>query len=536
MTVARNTPVSPPPDDGEVAPAAQLFRLAFQHAAIGMVVIDHEGTFLRVNAAACGIFGYAEEELLGTTLQALTDPADLEIGADLFADLRSGQREAGSLERRHVRRDGKVIWTLLSAAAIRDGEGRFLDLVVQIQDITARKEREALLASRVAARTRALEALYDVTAVAGASLDLDTVLSASLDRVLAVMGCAVGGIHLIAEDAGVVRLMVWRGIPEAVHAEIRRLSPGEGVVGRIVEADAPMVVPALGAAPDAMPATRRLMHDKVYVGAPMHAQGEVVGVLAVMGDPGRQFTVEEVALLASIADQVGVAVQNVRLYRRAEALAIVEERQRLARELHDSVTQSLYSARLLAEAARRAADARHAPGLSEVRAYMDELNEITRQALKEMRLLVHELRPPALAKAGLVGALQQRIDAVEGRAGVQARLLVTGDVAPPADVGAALYGIGQEALNNALKHAAADEVTLRLNGWGDHIELVVEDTGCGFDPDAVRGRGGMGLSTMAERAAAVGGELSVQSELGVGTRVRVTVPASGPVSCDGEAV
>jgi signal transduction histidine kinase len=317
-----------------------------------------------------------------------------------------------------------------------------------------------------------------------------------------------------------VRLAAWRNIPDEIIADIETMPVSRGVAGRVISQGAPLLIQTMADDPDAAPAAKRILGQQGYVGAPMRAQGRVVGVLSVIGTERRQFSAEEVALLASIADQIGVAVDNARLYQQAERLAVVEERQRLARELHDSVTQSLYSATLLTEVARRAAAA---CDIEEAQGVLDELGAITQQALKEMRLLVYELRPPTLEQKGLVGALQQRIDAVEGRAGIQARLLVEGEIEPEPYVEEALYRIGQEALNNALKHASADAVTVRIGASDNLIEMQVADDGRGFDPASTDERGGMGLTTMRERAERVGGTFTVLSSPGKGTMVKVAV-------------
>lgn len=201
----------------------------------------------------------------------------------------------------------------------------------------------------------------------------------------------------------------------------------------------------------------------------------------------------------------------------AQARAALEERQRLARELHDSVTQSLYSLTLLAEAGRRLA---LAGDLERVTQHVGRLGETAQQALKEMRLLVYQLRPLALEAEGLAGALQHRLDAVEKRGGLQARLVVEGLLDLPAAVEEALFRIAEEALNNALKHAAATAVTVTLcagDGWAG-LEIV--DNGRGLEPEAVD-RGGLGLTSMRERAAQFGGQVQVSAAPGQGTAVRV---------------
>jgi signal transduction histidine kinase len=208
----------------------------------------------------------------------------------------------------------------------------------------------------------------------------------------------------------------------------------------------------------------------------------------------------------------------------AEQAAVAAERQRMARELHDSVTQSLHSSMLLAEAGQRLAEA---GDLERTRHYLGRLGEIAQQSLKEMRLLVYELRPLALKDMGLVGALQQRLDAVERRAGIDVILTVPVELELEAHVEEELYRIAEEALNNALKHARPSSVAVTVGHQGDPlgrcVTLEVTDDGAGFNPRAVDGEGGLGLVSMRQRAERVGGRLTIHSVLGEGTTVRVVV-------------
>jgi signal transduction histidine kinase len=205
----------------------------------------------------------------------------------------------------------------------------------------------------------------------------------------------------------------------------------------------------------------------------------------------------------------------------AEELAILQERNRLARELHDSVTQSLHSATLLAEAGQRVASA---GDIERARGYLIRLGEISQQALRQMRLLVYELRPWALSGVGLVGALQQRLDAVERRSGVEVHLSAEEELELADRVEEELYRIAMEALNNALKHANPTVVTVTLRKETKHklvcIELRITDDGLGFDPDTKAGEGGMGLVSMQERIEKLGGELTILSTPGEGTQVK----------------
>jgi signal transduction histidine kinase/ligand-binding sensor domain-containing protein len=201
--------------------------------------------------------------------------------------------------------------------------------------------------------------------------------------------------------------------------------------------------------------------------------------------------------------------------------AVAEERSRLARELHDSVTQSLYSLTLFTEAARHMVED---IGEENIEQYIGQIGVIGQQALKEMRLLVYELQPPELEREGLVRALRKRLEAVEGRAGVEARLEVDEFVKLPGNVEGELYRIAQEALNNALKHAAAGSVVLYLRQSNGNFEMEIVDDGVGFDPEATPDRGGLGLKSIRDRAEHIGGSVTIRSQPGEGTSVKVSVP------------
>ena len=254
---------------------------------------------------------------------------------------------------------------------------------------------------------------------------------------------------------------------------------------------------------------------------PLHVNGGVIGVLDVVNKAGG-FSEEDVPVMSLFANQAAMAIEHARLQQQAEQLAVLAERQRLARELHDSVTQSLYSVTLYANAAALAL----AAGKGDVTAgYLQELQETAQEGMRDMRLLIFQLHPPVLEAEGLVAALQARLAAVEGRAGLQTEFRVEGERRLPIAIEKELYWIAQEALNNVRKHAAARRVTVHLHFTAAAVCLEVTDDGVGFDPQAVRsaGRGGGGLRSIAERAAWVGGRLTHESQPGKGTRLRVEV-------------
>jgi signal transduction histidine kinase len=254
---------------------------------------------------------------------------------------------------------------------------------------------------------------------------------------------------------------------------------------------------------------------------PLVVRGSAIGLLAVAtDDSGRVFTPDQVRLAETIAGDVAGAIENARLFDQAQAAAVSEERGRIARDLHDSVTQTLYSASLIAEALPRVWERNPA----EVKGNLTALVRLIRGALAEMRTLLFELRPAAVKEASLSRLLHQQADVLTGRTQTPVEVTIQGQADPPAEVKVALYRIAQEALNNVTKHAGATQVTVALQNLPDRVLLTIQDDGRGFDPDSVAPER-MGVRIMHERAKSIGAELVVESAPGQGTRVQVECPA-----------
>jgi signal transduction histidine kinase len=254
---------------------------------------------------------------------------------------------------------------------------------------------------------------------------------------------------------------------------------------------------------------------------PLRIGEEVIGTLDVQSGEPDAFTPEDVLLIQSLGDQIAIAIENARLYKQSQLLAIVEERNRLARDMHDSVIQSLYSLGLLIEGWRQMSADGDAPALRDV---LNRTAEINQQVLREMRLLIHELRPPILEKEGLVNALQKRLDAVENRAGLHTRLLAEEFSRLPTPIEEDLYRIATEALNNALKHSKGSQVVVRLLKTDGNLCLKIIDNGCGFNLQTAQQSGGMGVISMQERAIKMGASFNIVSNEGNGTTIQVCIP------------
>jgi signal transduction histidine kinase len=226
------------------------------------------------------------------------------------------------------------------------------------------------------------------------------------------------------------------------------------------------------------------------------------------------------ALIERISYDLAHLIDDAIMLDQRRALATMDERNRLARELHDSVAQALYGISLFTDATRLALESNR---LEIVRQHLDDLSQLSREAISDMRMLIFELRPPILDKEGLAAALQSRLDAVESRAGVKAVLNVKGVLDLSQEQESELYRIAQEALNNVVKHAHARHVRVELTSRTESVRLLIEDDGIGFDPATAEQCGGQGFRNIRERAEIIGAKCSIISESGRGTQIVIEV-------------
>ncbi len=253
---------------------------------------------------------------------------------------------------------------------------------------------------------------------------------------------------------------------------------------------------------------------------PLATREQVFGTLVVLDRQGG-FSEIDRQRIDPFINQGAIAVEYARMSEQRDRLFVMEERQKLARDLHDSVTQSLYGISMYAEAAGRLATAGDTGKLNE---YLQILAESSLDALREMRLLIFELRPPDLNREGLSGALQTRIAVVEARLGLTTHAEFEAIDQLPAKVEESLHGIAREALNNILKHAKATTIWLTLKERDTDLELTIRDNGIGFDTTSNQQHRGWGLQGMSERADQIGAQFTLESSPGSGTTVTVNWP------------
>lgn len=388
-----------------------------------------------------------------------------------------------------------------------------------------RREQEAAvrLEQEVRKRTRALEALYEISAAASQNLDTDLLLHFSLSRTLSAMGCSAGAIHVLDDGTGDLSPVAMLGLTNDKLAYLAADMPVTRLLRRqLARSGGPWHLDAAVREEWAL-----CSGYESCVVAPLRAHGRTMGTMLLLSHTRHQSAPDVQSLLAAIADQIGLAIESIELRRHARQAAVLAERERIARDLHDVVTQSLYSLINFAEAARETAVN---GDLDEVQKNVQTVMQTAHQALGEMRMLLYDLRSDVLISKGLHQALADRLATVEQRAGLATELYVEGaELLPPAleDV---LYRVALEALNNAFRHANARSVIVRLMAIDEVAVLRVTDDGVGFAVDEIDRGAGMGLSNMRRRVHEAGGALHIRSIKTQGTELEFRIPFNSTVA------
>jgi signal transduction histidine kinase len=377
-------------------------------------------------------------------------------------------------------------------------------------------------------RRQVAEGLRGVLAILNSDRPLDDILGYIVDQACRLMGSQAAVVYQLALDEGLITVKVAHGMPPE-FMEIDALPYVDTEPNRAARDGQPFAISDLkvrwaNLEIDAQAQDPRIQkwisivgrHFQSYLSAPIVVKDQVYGDISLFYDRPRKFSKEEIQLAMSLADQAALAIENARLRTQAQEAAVAAERNRLARDLHDAVTQTLFSSSLIAEVLPRLWE--RSPDEGQRR--LAELRELTRGALAEMRTLLLELRPSALIEAKLSDLLRQLAESITGRARVPVRLEVEGECALEADVKVALYRIAQEALNNVAKHAGASNAAVQLRCRPGGVELCVHDDGLGFEATSLPANS-LGLGIMRERAESIGAELEIESQAGQGTEIRV---------------
>lgn len=499
--------------------------------------VGPDGTLRFVNQAYCDFFGGKREELIGRSMYSVVLPEAQTLVHDIFASITPTNPVVVS-EGPTANADGQARWTRWTQRGFFDASGNIVEYQASGHDVTAQREaQEELdryrnrLEELVALRTNELkdanknlmlqreisDSLQQSTMALNRALDLPVLLYlllSQLGRVSRHDGASIwlieGNELVLKEAVDVSRDYLGRRLPLTDLHEPTVAAMHE-TRGKVISDCT--TSPEWAQWPDGEPIGS-------WVGLPLKMGDEPIGVLCVDRLDPLAYSESDLDLLRPFADQAAVAIFNARLIKQARADAAVEERERLARDLHDAVTQTLFSASIMAEAVPLQLQMDPEAGLVSLK----KLQQLTRGALGEMRTLLLELRPATLIHSNLGTLLGYLGDAATARSRIPVSVSVNDpDLRLPPDVQIAFYRIAQEALNNITKHAAPTQAHLELVNRPDAVMMTIRDNGRGFERDRVS-RGQLGLSIMQERARAIGASLEVESEAGVGTTLQLCWP------------
>ena len=495
---------------------------------------DPHGAFEFVSEGSLALTGYAPAELTGERGLRHVDlvhPDDhARVEASIQAALREKRPYVHTYRLASARRGEQ--WVLDRGQGVFAPDGQVVALEGFMTDHTAPVLAHLDLERRVEERTREIErrkavaeCLQGILAITNSTSSLQDVLDYIVARAAQLLGARGCLINQLRAD-GLLAIPAAHGLPDDYVAHV--MTPvGEGMTGQAVAQRRPISIEDIPAyfrenghwLSDSVRGPRLrwlLAHYGAGLAAPLLVKGEPYGTIAFYYAQPRQFTADDLSLAMALADQAALAIEAARLRAAAGESAAASERQRVAHDLHDSVTQTLFSASLIAEALPTLIerDPDSAPRAS------SELLVLTQGALAEMRTLLGELRPATLVNMALGDLLGQLVDGARARAQIPIRFAAIGPCRLPPGVQIALYRIAQEALNNVVRHSGASQAEVTLRQDAQRVQLWVCDDGRGFAPEEVRA-GHHGLAIMRERAWAIGARLRVRTAPGQGTRVCV---------------
>jgi len=363
------------------------------------------------------------------------------------------------------------------------------------------------LEAAISARQHELKVLFEIMTIASENDDLEIIFRSSLEKLFSILNFKMGAIHLEEGDQLIKKCVYRKSIivdPDWMdHYFFENKLYEQAIQNK-----------------KRYSFTKISEKNLICLTFPIREKGTNFGLLTLLGNNLDENDLNHLSLITSFADVVGLVVTNFRQRKKSEELLILEERQRLARDLHDSVSQSLYGLVISADVSNKLLKLKEYAGLKET---LKDIEETALQSLREMRLMLFELRPLFFESVGLIGALDLRLNIVERRTGIETTLKSDGIelISSPLDL--EIYGIATEALNNSLKHSKAQHINIEIFALESGVFLQINDDGIGFDHQQSE-YGGLGFSSMKERAQRIGGKLAINSQSGKGTNISLTVP------------
>jgi len=505
--------------EAAVAEREWQYRSIVESTGDGVLVTDLDNAVVAMNPAFCRIAGYRPDQLATLHPRDFLHLDDLQPFDSYLARTATADVVAAGVM--CVCSDGRL--SRLELSGKRFSYGGRVHVLSVVRDVTEREQSLRLLEQKVAERTRELSTLLEISNIVASNLQLKPLLRVVLEQMQIVLG-STGATILVVEGEELV-ILDHRG-PRAEAIAGSRL-PGRQMIACAQERrGSPIIVGNLWG--DSEPArafrdmaphglTGLLMNARSLLLVPLRVRDRTIGFLLLDSDQGDRYSTRDGTLAWALANQAAVAIENARLYDQARELAALEERQRLARDLHDSVTQSLYTASMIG----RVLPASWETDPRQGRELLGQLGEVTESALAEMQALLLELRPAAILQSGPDELLLRLAQALRSHVEKPIHVEIAGTAVLPPEVHLAFYRLAQAALGNVVRHVSASQARARLVLAPGEATLVVSDDGGGFDVTRVGDRRGMGLEIMRERAAAIGAHLQIDSQVGRGTTVTV---------------
>jgi signal transduction histidine kinase len=421
----------------------------------------------------------------------------------------------------------------------------FVVRTLRVFELEQGRQLEAATQQRLQAQQEALEAqrqvreeverwsrrLADVvSAIAMAisqPLELKEMLDIALRRALELTGLEAGTVYLVDDRAKELTLVVHHGLSQTVVQGVDGMKFDEGLTGRAARSEELIVVENVSEDPRLTRMVIKKEGFQFQASVPLKSKDRVLGVITMASRGRRPFTPQEVTILTAIGQQIGMAIENVELYKQVQGMAALEERERIGRELHDGLAQVLGYLHLKSEALERLLSSGQ---VAQAQAELQYMQEVARGAYGDLREAILGLRTTITPGAGLIPTLTEYLHKFSRQSGISARLVMSDDAkmefTPAVDV--ELLRIIQEALTNTRKHSQASKAWIRFEADDAGAVITVGDDGQGFDPSSIGqdGQEHFGLKTMKERAESVGGTLHVSTQPGQGMRVIVQLPLS----------
>ena len=498
------------------------YRSIFESVSDGLLITNLEGELVDFNPAASQMNGYTAEEFRRLQPKDFIHPDSLAKFERSVTAVKSNR--PFRTQARWVHKDGSLIDVEIFGTLF-NYRGKPHTLAV-VRDITEQVQAYQLLEQRVSDRTRELSTLLKVSRNVASTLELKPLLALILDQIKEVVDFTASSIYVLEDDARLVLLSSQTLIPSEAQAHTLEL-PKASHCRVVIEQHEPVIITDVHldtalARSWQQTSPQQSAQNQDYVGAwmgvPLLVKERPIGMLAFEHQRVNFFTERHAELALTFANFAAVAIENARLYEQAQTLASLQERQRLARELHDSVSQALYGIALGARTARTLLDRTCDGEASSLAEPLDYVLSLAEAGLAEMRALIFELRPESLELEGLSMALSKQAAALAARYMIQVKTELCDEPQTNLSIKEAFYRVAQEAFNNIVKHSGASEVKLRMQCNGSELLLVVEDNGQGFDPSG-EFPGHLGLRSMSERMEKLGGQLVIESSPGNGTRV-----------------